>query len=175
MSTLQQRLKPKGGAEVPEIIIVSFAVEGTFVDQDGKSLREEQKEKHQREWKRSEGFDRTDMRKEEKRLRCALPNGSASITERKYTRRYRGTFDVFFGTEHRLRKGEMEEHFNKEAKEGWRFAASAAKITEEIAGDEDRQHTSGGVFIAVDSNLGAVVGAEGGAIESIPGNEAMLG
>ena len=41
-------------------------------------------------------------------------------------RRYKGTFDLFFGIEHRLRKEEMEEHFNREAKEGWRFAADAA-------------------------------------------------
>ena len=47
------RLKPKGKAEVPEIIIVSDTVEGTFVDLDGKSLREKQKEKHQRVVKRS--------------------------------------------------------------------------------------------------------------------------
>ena len=67
----------KRESESAEIIIVSDAVEGTFVDLDGKSLREEQKEKHQREWKRSKGVDRTEMRKEEKRLRCALPNGSA--------------------------------------------------------------------------------------------------
>ena len=86
----------------------------------------------------------------------------------------RGTFDVFFGIEHRLRKEEMEEQFNKEAKEGWRFAASSARITEETAGDEDRKHTSGGVFVAIDSNLGAVVGAEEGAIESIPGNEGRI-
>ena len=42
------RLQPKGKAKVPEIIIVSDAMEGTFVDLDGKSLREEQKEKYQR-------------------------------------------------------------------------------------------------------------------------------
>ena len=36
----------------------------------------------------------------------------------------------------------MEEQFNKEAKEGWRFAASAGRIVEEMAGDEDRKHTS---------------------------------
>ena len=66
------RLEPEGEAEGPEIIIVSDAVEGTFVDLDGKSLREEQKENHQREWKRSEAVDRTEMRKEEKRSRCAL-------------------------------------------------------------------------------------------------------
>ena len=78
-------------------------------------------------------------------------------TERKFLRRYKGTF----GIEHKLRKEEMEEQFNREAREGWRFAASAARITEEMAGDEDRKNTSGGVFVAIDSNLGAVVGAEG--------------
>ena len=35
----------------------------------------------------------------------------------------------------------------------------------------DRKHTSGRVFVAVDSNLGAVVGVEEGTISSIPGNE----
>ena len=60
------RLEPTGKAEVPEVIIVSDAVEGTFVNLDGKSLREEQKEKHQREWKRSKGVGRTEMRKEER-------------------------------------------------------------------------------------------------------------
>ena len=64
----------------------------------------------------------------------------------------------------------MEEQFNKEAKEGWRFAASAARITEETAGNEDRMHTSGGVAVAIDSNLGA----EEGATESIPGNERRI-
>ena len=33
-------------------------------------------------------------------------------------RRYKGKCDIFFGIEHRLRKVEMEEQFNKEAKEG---------------------------------------------------------
>ena len=68
------------------------------------------------------------------------------------------TFDIFFRIEHRLRKEEMEEQFNREAKEGWRFAADAARITYETAGSEDRKHTLNGVFVAVDSNLGAVVG-----------------
>ena len=68
----------------------------------------------------------------------------------------------------------MEEQSNKAAKEGWRVAASAARITEETAGDEDRKHTSGGVFVADDSNIGAVVGAVEGAIESIPGNEGRI-
>ena len=164
------RLEPKGEAEVPEIIIVSDAEEGTFVNLDGKSLQEEQKERHQRKWKRSKGVDRNEMRKEEKNLRYALLNGSAGSTERKYMRRYRGTFDVFFGIEHRLRKEEMEEQFNRDAKEG----ASAARITDERASSEDRTHTSGGVFVPIDSNLGAVVGAEEGAIESIPRNEGRI-
>ena len=68
----------------------------------------------------------------------------------------------------------MEEQFNKEAKEGRRLAASAAIITEETAGDEDRKHTSGGVVVAIGSNPGAVVGAEEGAIESFPGNEGRI-
>ena len=168
------RLKPKGEAEVPEIIIVSDALKGTFADLDGKSLREEQKKKHYREWKRSKGVDRTGMRKEEKRLRCALPGGSAWSTERNFMRRYKGAFDVFFGIEHRLRKEEMEEQFNGEAKEGWKFAASAARITEETAGYEDRKHTSGGIMMPIDSNLGAVLWAEEGAIVSIPGNEGRI-
>ena len=33
-------MEPQGAAEVPEIIIVSDAVEGTFVDLDGESRRE---------------------------------------------------------------------------------------------------------------------------------------
>ena len=48
----------------------------------------------------------------------------------------------------------MEEQFNREAKEGWRCAADAARITDGTAGSEDRKHTAGGVFVAVDSNLG---------------------
>ena len=68
----------------------------------------------------------------------------------------------------------MEELFNKEAKKGWWFAANAAIITDETTGSEDRKHASGGVFVAVDSNLGAVVGAEERAIESIPGNAGRI-
>ena len=66
------------------------------------------------------------------------------------------------------RLGGLEEQFNREAKEGWRFAANATRITDQRAGTEDRKHTSGGVFVAVDSNLGE------GAIDSIPGNEGRI-
>ena len=33
----------------------------------------------------------------------------------------------------------MEEQFNKESKEGWRFAAEAARITDERASSEDQK------------------------------------
>ena len=83
-------------------------------------------------------------------------------------RRYKGKCDIFFGIEHRLRREEMEDQFNREAKEGWRFAADAARIADERASSEDRGHTAGGVFITVDSNLGTVVGE--GAVASVPGD-----
>ena len=51
-------------------------------------------------------------------------------------------------------------HFKREAKEGWRLAAGAARVTDERASSDDRKHTLGGVFVAVDSNLGTVVGEE---------------
>ena len=41
------------------------------------SLQKDQQQKHQKEWKWTRGVDQTEMRKEEKRLRCALLNGSA--------------------------------------------------------------------------------------------------
>ena len=69
---------------------------------------------------------------------------------------------------------EVQEQINKEAKQGWRFASDAARITDDKASSEDRLHTSGEVFVAVDSNLGAVVGNEEGAVESIPGNERRI-
>ena len=87
--------------------------------------------------KQSKGKDRTEMKKEAKLLRCTLLYGSAWSTLRKYMRRYKGRCDIFFGIEHRLRKEEMEEQSNKEGKEGLRFAASAARITDERADSED--------------------------------------
>ena len=70
---------------------------------------------------------------------------------RKFLRRYKGTFDIFFGIEHRMRKEEME------------------GIADENASSADRKHTSGGVFVAVDSVLGAVIDKEEGAITSFQG------
>ena len=47
--------------------------------------------------------------------------------------------------EWKLRKMQVEDHFNKEAKERWRFAADAARITDERASNKDRKHKSGRV------------------------------
>ena len=85
-------------------------------------------------------------------------------------RRYKGTFDIFVGIEHRKRKEEMEEQFIKEAKQGWRFAANKANVTDEDASSEDRKYTSEGIFAAIDSNVGAVGCKEERAVKSIPGN-----
>ena len=91
-------------------------------------------------WRQPKGEDRTGIKKEATLLRCTLLSGSAWGTEKKYMRRYKCTFeiffgkgkcDIFFGIEHRLRKEDMVEHFNREAKEGWRLAAVAARITDE--------------------------------------------
>ena len=43
-----------------------------------------------------------------------------------------------------------------------------------MPGSEDRTHTTGGVFVAVDISLGAVIGKEEGAVELIPGNEGRI-
>ena len=59
----------------------------------------------------------------------------------------------------------MEEQFNREEKEGWRFAADAARTTDERVGSEDQKHTSGGVFVA---------GEKEGASTSIPGDEGRI-
>ena len=68
-----------------------------------------------------------------------------------------------------MRREETEEQINKEAMQGWRFAADAARITDENTGSKDRKHKSGGTFVAVDSNLGEVVVIEEGSATSIPG------
>ena len=108
MEESEWSLEPEGEAEVPEIIVVLDAVEGTFVDLDGEKPSGGAAGKPPENVERSKGVDRTEMRKEEKRLRCALLNGSVWSIEKKCTRRYKGKCDVFFGIEHRLRKQEVE-------------------------------------------------------------------
>ena len=73
----------------------------------------------------------------------------------------KGTFDFFFGTEHRLRKEEVEEQFNKKPRMdgAFKWTRLGSQMRMQTV-NEDLKHTSGGVFVAVDSNLGAVVGAK---------------
>ena len=96
-------------------------------------------------WRQPKGEDRTEIKKEERRLKCTLLNGSARSTERKYIRRYRATFDIFFGD-----RAQVEEGGNggavQQRGEGWRFAADAARITDERAGSEDQKAYIGRSF-----------------------------
>ena len=118
--------------------------------------------------------NRSGVHKPANTVRCTLFNGFAWSTEKKYMRSYNGTFDIFFGIEVRMRREDMEEQFNKESKEGWRLAADAARFTNEKASSEDRKHTSGGVIVAIDSHLEAVIDTEEGAVTSILGNEGRI-
>ena len=61
---------------------------------------------------------RTEMKKVARRLRCTLLNGS-SWSAVKNMRRHKGKRDIFLEIQHRLRREEMEEQSNREAKEGW--------------------------------------------------------
>ena len=73
-------------------------------------------------------------------------------------RRCKDRRHLLLGMEDRLRQEEMEQQSNKEANQGWRLAADAARLTDLNIGCEDRKHTSGVMFVAVVRNLGAVVG-----------------
>ena len=95
----------------------SKTVEGRLVQMNEKMIFRQEKN----------GKAEMRCRKASKTVRCTLLNVSAWCTERKYVTRNRGTFDVFFGIDHRMRKEEKEEQFNKESKQGWRLAAGHSK------------------------------------------------
>ena len=177
MTNAPERDKSWGSLEDPHFLLLmannSLCVNATAEGLQGRTEimeRWQQQRAHVKEsrrveeipqrWKEPKGEDRTKMNKEAKIMRCTSLNGSVWSSERKYTRRYKGKYDIFLGIEHRLRKEAMVEQFNKEAQEGLRFASDAARIT--------------GFFAAVDSNLGAVVGEKEGALTSIPGNEGRI-
>ena len=48
--------------------------------------------------------------------------------KKKYMMRYKGTFDIFCGFDHRMRTEEIEEQFNQEVDQGLRVAADAAGL-----------------------------------------------
>ena len=57
----------------------------------------------------------------------------------------------------------MEEQFNKETNQECSLAADAARVTEDSAGSEECNLSSGTVVKAIDSDLGAVIDKEQGA------------
>ena len=80
-------------------------------------------------------------------------------------RRYKGKCDIFFGIEHRPKKEEMEEHFNREAEEGWRFAADAARLTDTRREESLLQSTA---------TWEQLWEQKKGGIDSTPGNEGRI-
>ena len=99
--------------------------------------------------------------------------GSAWCTEKKYIRRYKRSFVIFFGIQHKMRKEETTEQFKKETKQGWRFAADASRVTNENASREDRKRTSAGVFGAIDV-IWVQLSTPDGAVTSILGKEGRI-
>ena len=87
-------------------------------------------------WRQLKGEEWTEKKEARVEMRTAQWIG-LEHRESKYMRRYKGKCDICFGIHHRMRKEEVEEQFNKEA-----------RITDERAGIEDRKHTSGGVFVS---------------------------
>ena len=67
------------------------------------------------------GEDRKEMQKETTMVRCTSLNGSSWSAEKKYMRRYAGTFEIFFGVEQRMRKGEIwrSSSIKKRSKDGY--------------------------------------------------------
>ena len=89
-------------------------------------------------WWQPQGEIRTEMKEEAKLLRCTIGLEHREKVHEKIQWKVR----CLFGIENRLKEEEMEEQFNREAKERWRFAADAARITDERTGSEDQKHTS---------------------------------
>ena len=92
-------------------------------------------------WKQPIGEDRAEMKKETKNTEVHFAEWfSVDKRQEVHEKAQRKVRDLIFGIEHRLRKEEMEEQSIKEAKEGWRFVADAARIIDEAAGSEGRKH-----------------------------------
>ena len=59
-------------------------------------------------------------------------------------RSYRGNCDIFFFWDRaQIEKGRKGGAVQQRSKEGWRFAADAARITDGRASSDDQKHTSG--------------------------------
>ena len=72
------------------------------------------------------------------------------LDRKAYIEQYMEDFDAVYWNEHRMTGEEVEEQFNKLAKSNMKIAVDEARDTEESTGQEDKDNTSGGVFIATD-------------------------
>ena len=90
---------------------------------------------------------RSEMQEASKTVRCTLLIGSAWCTE------WNGTFDIFFEIEYRTRREEKEVRFNKRGQARMQVCSRRSKNHRRECTSEDRKHTSGGAFVAIDSNL----------------------
>ena len=101
-------------------------------------------------------------------------NVSAWSTERKYIRRYKGRRDILLGIEHKLKKEEVKEQFNREAKgrmELWLMRRESQTKEQAVRIRNIHQEK---FFVAVGSKLGSVVGEKQGAVTSIQGNRGRI-
>ena len=86
---------------------------------------------------------------------------------------YKGTLEIFCGVEHRMKKRWRSSSTKKQSKDGdlqLTHQESPMSMQEVKIASTRREE----FFVAVDSNLGAAIGKEEGAVESIPGSEGTI-
>ena len=110
------------------------------------------------------------MKDQEVCINCAMLAGSSCGTEKAYIEQYREDSDVFLENEHRM-KGEEAEPQNKLARINLKIAVDEARDTEGSTGQGAKNHTPGGVSIAVDGPWSSVVSREKAAARMVPCNE----
>ena len=78
---------------------------------------------------------RKEMRKQRNCEMCLAELLSVKYVKEKLGE-VQGAYSTFFGKDHRMKEEEMEEQFNKEVKQGWRYPADAAMITDENVSED---------------------------------------
>ena len=116
--------------------------------------------------------ERGNKKDQEVCINCAQLSGSSIGAEKEYTAQHTENFDVFFGIEHRMRRGGGTA-VQRVSKEKRKIAAREAKDTES-KGEADNKHMSSGVFMAFDVALSSVVNTEKGAVGTIPDNDGRV-
>ena len=80
-------------------------------DENATRSAEQRKQRDGGSPKKVEAANRIEMKKEDWGALCSKDR--LGVQRKKYMRRYKGKCDIFFGIEHRLRKEDMEEQFNR--------------------------------------------------------------